>query len=318
MKDKVSFIFCIEKGQLEKETISCIRSLRKFGGQLSNSRIYCICPRKSQAVSNVSKSILNTLEATYIEVNLNTEYQAYPLANKPLVCEYVESIEKDSEYLIFLDSDTLIINPLDNIINKHADIQLSPVLVKNLGFANAEDKHFIYWKKIISRFDLSDLHKTRTLIANEEIIGYWNSGVIVAKNNKDIFKNWRKTFTKLFNSKLLPSERFYHTEQLSVSLLVLKDKYNFLELPNKYNYHISNQSELYSDYKITDYKEIHILHYHKLLQFSSFAFPFPKLKNLNTIKPWIEKELNTQGLYPLSIGKRIRHALGNFYYKHLK
>ena len=318
MNNKVAFIFCIEKGQLEKETISSIRSLRHFGGRLSSSSVYCICPRPKRAICDKSRSILNDLNVTYIEENLNTEYQSYPLANKPLVCEYVEAIDQASDYLIFLDSDTLVINPLDTIINEYVDIQLSPVLVKNLGLSSQNDSNYSYWKKIINLFKLNELQKTRTLITNEEIFGYWNSGVIVVKNHKDIFKKWSETFKTLYEASLLPDERFYHTEQLSLSLLIHKNEFNFSELPNKYNYHISNQEDLHSLNKIFDYKEIHILHYHKLLQFSSFRFPFPKLKNLNFIEQWIKNEFKSQGLYPLGTGKRVKHAIGNFYYKHLK
>ena len=318
MTQKISFIYCIEHGQLANETLASIQSLRKFGGSLATETIYCVCPRPEKSLSPQTESILASLNVEYIEVPLNNIYANYPLANKPLACQYIESIDKQSDYFIFLDSDTLIINPLDDIIDPDVDICLSPVLVKNLGVENNNDVNYSYWKKIIQEFDILNPVYTHTLIDNIRILGYWNSGVILIKNNREIFSNWLAVFEKLYASDMLPKERLYHTEQLSLSIVVQKYNYLFHELDSKYNYHISNHRNLNEAHQINDYDHISILHYHKLLQFSSFYFPFPKLSNASSYYNQLLSILKENELFPLPLPLQIRHFFGNLYYNYMK
>ncbi len=101
MPIKVSFIYCIEKGELEKQAILSIKSLRKNGGVYSKSRIYCVCPREKRCISKDSIEVLQNLGVNYIVKNLNYKYENYPLANKPLVCSNI-CITSAKSALIFI------------------------------------------------------------------------------------------------------------------------------------------------------------------------------------------------------------------------
>ena len=293
-------------------------SLRHFGGYLSKQKVYCVCPRLHYAISNEGKSILKSLDVEYIEKDLNQHYSSYPLANKPIVCEYIESIDHSSDYLLFLDSDTLIVNPIDDILKHNADIALSPVLVKNLGLENKEDPNYNFWHHILNDFKVKNPIHTNTLIHDTKIVGYWNSGVILINNNQGIFSDWLDTFKKLYAADYIPQNRRYHIEQLSLSITVHKNEYKFQELDKRFNYHISNHKDLNEKYQLNDYMDISILHYHKLLEFSSFTFPFPKLNLYSNFKKQISPLLHELQLFPLSPFLQLKHFFGNLYYNLFK
>ncbi len=314
MPNKVSFIYCIEKGELAKQTILSIKSLRRNGGVYATSRIYCVCPNAKRSISENDIASLQQLDVIYLVKNLNEKYEHNPLANKPLVCAYVESID-DHDFLVFLDSDTIIINCLKEILPKHGMISCTAVIAKNIGTQLNGDENIRIWNQAFNAFRIQSPLMARTLITNEEIIGYWNSGVIVIKNDNHLFKDWLAVFEKLYEDNIVPEQYSYFIEQFSLSLLIHQNWKAFEPLPDSFNYDISNHKYLHATNRLDAYHKIHILHYHKIFLNATFNFPLPKLDKGSAIRSWIKSQVKDDKIYPLKFPVMIKHFFGRSYFK---
>jgi len=309
-----SFIYCIEDGELEKQTMLSITSLRKNGGVYAQAPIYCMCPNLNRSISKRSKDRLHALEVKYLEKDLNVKYLNYPLANKPLVCSFVEEIA-DTDYLIFLDSDTIVIGCLGNIIPKYGKISTGDVLVKNIGALPSNDKNLSVWLRVFSHFNIESALKASTLMTNQEIVGYWNSGVIVVENHNGFFAEWLGLFKNIYESKIVPERYGYFKEQFSLSVLIHRYQSVFEALDDSFNYHISNHKSIFHERRINSYEGIRILHYHKIYRFSTFFSPLPKLQSGVQSKSWVEEMVQEEGIYPLPFLRRLKNTFGNPYFR---
>jgi len=263
---KIIFIICTEKGTLEKKSILLVKSIRKFAGKYKNCDILSFSPRKGEEISVKGREELNKLGVKHYNIPLNTMYTDYPLANKPLVCSYVEKNYK-SDYLIFLDSDKLILNePSEIVFDSKYDLALRPVDIKNIG-SNGEDENSVYWKKLYNILNITEYNYVTTTVDKEKVFQYWNSGFISIKSGKKIFQLWKENFEKIMRLNIQPKQGTFFLEQSIFAATVSSLNLNVIELSKGYNYPIHIQRNL-EGFKRLD--ELVSIHYHHILE--SFDF----------------------------------------------
>lgn len=309
----ITFIYVIEKGILEKQTILSIKSLRTFGGDLKNSPVKCFCPRPNKNLSPNTKMILKTLSAELINDKINSKYTYYPLANKPLVCSHSTEFT-NTPHVAFVDSDTIFLNEPNLLtINSHP-IKIGPPVSQNVGTTGKGDKNYNYWNSLLKRYSIDDdFIKSTPLSSNKKIIGYWNTGVM-SLNDKNFFKEWKDTFTDMLDNGLTPPNGIYMTEQVSLAITIHRLKASVYELPHAYNYHTTGQNIVKPEHLLQTIDDMVIMHYHHALRRSHFINPIGRFLQKTSQSEWIINNLKTLALYPLPIKKRIWHLSSDIYH----
>jgi hypothetical protein len=295
LKHSVAFIICSEKGELEKKSLLFAKSLRNFGGVLKDAPIYSVAPRKGKNISEKTLNIFRELNVNHQYLNLNTKYSTYAFANKIEACTYFEK-QLTEDLLIFCDSDQLILGGLDELLLKDESLAMQYVAIKGIG-SNGKDNNAEYWKELYKLTNVKTQHYI-TLPDNQQILQYFNSGLIVVKRNLGLFKKWNKNFDLVMQSQLIPTKGDFFSEQSVLSATISAMEISVKVLPKSYNFHLLNHTNLDEALQKIENGEIRMLHYHNTFDFpNKIILPegFYLRKNSSKLN-WINMELNNCGV----------------------
>jgi hypothetical protein len=302
---KACIIYCIEAGQLEKNTILSIASIRQFGGVLNSFDIYCVQPRGQFPISQKTRSLLSEWGVTLIQKPLNTRHRYYALANKPIVCDFMMRNFTYDRY-IFLDSDTLILNEPVQLLFSASDIAICPVAHKGVGATNLEDENGAYWLKILEHAHVNprQLRFVETAIEKEKIIAYWNTGVISFHGKSDICEKWNLLVQRALEQELYPDNNIFFVEQTCLAAILMSGEYNITQMSLDTNFPLTKKSADHIDTLNLD--EISILHhYHNLDMIIGHLIRTTGQEK----EDWILEQLDTMKLYPDNLSDRIVGSL---------
>jgi len=264
MIKKTELIICTEKGYLESLSKALIFTLRTFGGAYKDIPIYSYQPRKDFPVSKATRAFFEQYGVEYVDLNLNTEFSHYPLANKPLACAHREQHTK-AEVLIFMDSDIVFQKePTAFSDLEQADVLLRPVDAKNIG-TNGADGNEDYWNALYQLLNVNIKREVRSTVDNHSLLEYYNSGQIIANNNKALFAHWKENFTKTMHAKLMPKQGLFFVEQSVFSATLAQLELNIKSIDKYYNVPIHMLKDFKNEaYTIDSIEELVTMHYHKL------------------------------------------------------
>ncbi len=307
MQKNPKIIICTEKGKLEKYAILLCRSIRTFGGKLSNVEILSFAPRKGFEPSKQTLKAFEELGVIHENIELNTEYRTYPLANKPLVCAYVEE-QYSNQNIVFIDSDQIVFNePIDFELPNDCDLLIRPVDFKGVGFSSTEEPNFVYWKKLMEdlNFDVLTYDKLKTS-TGDDIYPYFNSGLIITNTKHGLFKQWLKNFELIYSKNLLPDNGIFFLEQSLFSATVLQLGLNFRMLKNTYNYPFSIQEKLSSEVKEQDLSKLVTAHYHDLFATKNLPKFYTEFSKLTEKGRWLADHVKKLEIKPDNYFQKIK------------
>ncbi len=260
--DNIRLIFIVERGVLEQQTIWSLKSIRKFGDSMANCHVTCYSPR---ALFYPSKSTVKTLEALGASVvlkDLNKSFKYYALANKPLVLKEVAESYSE-EYIVFLDSDTLVFQNFHSLLSGSFDIAAAPVFEQGIGVLHSDDENGFYWDSISRHIGLSidNLPLVTTGVKKKSIRAYYNTGVIAFSKNvlAQLSSIWITLIDYAISNKILPTSGIYFVEQSTFSLTVHSMGLNIKTLPNYYNFPVITGSE--DLFKSLDFNQVLLVHH---------------------------------------------------------
>jgi len=199
-EENCAIITVIENnGNLENEAELCFKYLRENNGVLSNIPIYTICITK-KTISNKMKTVLEKYKVIYIEeFDLNSQIlKGSGFFNMPLGCAKLEE-KLDYEYLIYLDLDMFLINPMK--LNYNTDL-----IIEEYNFNNGP----FVWEK--SKNEFSNLFNTPNT--------YINTQFIITKRENYIFKQWKKNLLSLYKPKNYIGMDISVLEEFSFEILI--------------------------------------------------------------------------------------------------
>lgn len=269
---KLGIITVIETGDLEQKTKLLVDSIRTFGGEICNSKIWAIKPRKGKAITQETLSFLHNHDVEFIDIDLNKRWHLYGFANKIYAAAYIEEqFGNQYETLLFLDSDTIVTDAIDpEILEGKYKVAAKPIDSKHLAItpSNPISK---FWERIYEACNFNDMRKlwtVRTTIENLEIYAYFNSGVVFVDPSSKIFSQWLENFHRVIKNKKfyhLAAKEYFFLEQALLAGTILKEvpKPQVKVLDHTYNYSLNFINEL--NEKVID-REIKILHYDKSFQ----------------------------------------------------
>lgn len=239
-----------------------VRSIRKFGGSLSDCPIYSFQPRKSKKVSQETLNFFEQYNVTHIDKELNKSYKFYPLANKVLACAWAEE-NVASEILVFLDSDVVVLGePLELASLNHADVRLRPVDIKGIGTDGKGDSTWPFWEKLYDIYRITSRNYVETTVDHANILSYWNAGHIVAKRSSQLFNCWKQTLDKMLSEKILPPNGLFFMDQVALAISICRLDLRVDQLPPAYNYPLHLHEKMLQCGAGHELHEVVSFHYH--------------------------------------------------------
>lgn len=258
---KLSYVFALGPNELEQKSLFLLRSIRQ-NTSASQNEIYVFIAEEEK--EEISKETIKEVRNSATIIRGNIPIKEYPLsaAHKAL---HEASNKSESEYLLLLDTDTLVLNEPKTHLQHESDLFLKPVDTGESYWGQSESNK--EWKQLFQDNDLE--------FPEEEVIStvdkrkvrppYYNGGAILTRNNafpKEYLDLNKKVYGTL-------STDNYYTDQ--IVLAILAEKYNVEELDESYNYpqHL----------RFVPNSSANILHYHELYRIYLPIIISSKLRN---------------------------------------
>ena len=192
-----------------------------------------------------------------------TDSNIYLITNKDIRlerCNIIKAEIKKHDYLYFIDKvqaasvfessveapylwidvDSIFLKPINTICMNNHQICLNPVDIKNIGVSK-DEKASEVWLKTMKLLNVNDInHHVITRISNEEILPYYNIGMVYINHHLSIFKETYQSILELSKHDDVHhlvisnplNQIFYH--QLVFSLIVEKLYQNHLSPLGQY------------------------------------------------------------------------------------
>jgi len=275
MDAAVTFFFCVEPNSEIAITnaTALAKSIRLFGGTFSSCPIIAVTPR-DEPVSSSTLMALEQCGVTYAKAPFASKKQ-FPHANKISAGVFIEIIASTT-YLVFLDTDSLILNePTLFFLSEDEDIGLTPVWAKGIGCSGPSDASMQLWRAAFTEFEknIPD-ERVVTILEGEQIIPYYNSGMILTKKKDKFYSHWHSVFDHLISKVSIinilnpPCLSHYKynplmfIEQFSLAVAVGAYLKRVKILPATYNCPLHHKETLSAAYQNTFFDLDHVVQWH--------------------------------------------------------
>ena len=292
---QVTFVCCVESGSLETQTIRMIESLRRWGGRFASCPVYAVTPRFGSPISKQTRQIFDKFQVEYIRFHEPSQYSWNKFLNKLLALSAVEKLAK-TEYVGWLDSDSLIINEPDQFIFDVNDNFLAcPSDKLNIGTSGKDDPNDLYWQEICKCLGI-DIETVPWINSEPEGIKirfYLNSGVFIYRRSTNFAQHYLETFIRLCDSCIASQDAgFFFNDQVALGLTVVKMGISWRTLPYSHNFAICSSIPAYW-YNVEQLKNAKIIHYHDSMW---YWFWDTFLESMNQSHPDVAQWLTSIGM----------------------
>lgn len=235
-----AIVFCVEKGGLEYKALCMALSLRANWDDWSDIPMYAYSPRAHRQISPWLSEIFDNLHIHRVVEPLNSEFDDYPLANKPLCMAHAEQ-NLDHENIIFLDSDIFCWNqPKHLTLSEGKSLAMMPDTTKSIASSGSHDPYEPMWMALYKEAGVSTAPYVQTVLTNERVRSWWSSGVIVSKRRSGLMTQWLELFQRVVNKPLFVPEARYLREQMTICALAAAHYSEFEPLPLYCNFPVQN------------------------------------------------------------------------------
>lgn len=227
-RERFCFVFVCQQGALEAKAVLLAASLRRY---LSVEHdLVAALPTPRQQYGTPSKAALTSFEQLSVRTTpiINRISPDYPIGNK-IDCL---AIETDCPHLIFVDSDVMLLRPID----------LSPLSGTRLAAVPASRTQIgkDHWEQFYLEFNLpippTSMH---TLISKELTLPYFNSGFLVVESKiaASLANAWADCALKLRRRSDLPERiRNRFLDQVSLPIAAARLGIDILPLGPEWNF----------------------------------------------------------------------------------
>src|SRR5690554_659473 len=205
MNTKTNIIFCSELGIIENQSLLLIESLKKWRDSRVIS-IHAYSPRKQNSPTEKTINFFKNHKVNHHTKNLNQTFLDYPIANKLLACADFEKNNRHEERIIFVDTDTIFLNPINaELLTEEPALYLRPVDNKGPGSESSDDTNDLFWQQVFALFNLPIPKPTlMTTVRPATIRPYYNAGFIWVNKIPGFFQQWYQDFLTIVESELRP------------------------------------------------------------------------------------------------------------------
>ena len=309
----VTFIACVERGELEEKTLLLCRSIRRYGGRFAESPIFTFQPRLGTEVSDDTRRGLESLGATHITERLNVDLAGYAIGNKVFASARGEELAT-TEFVAFLDSDTILTSepsafalpegidaaarpvdywrhgnePLDDPDHEHWKTRH-----RRVASAGPGDPIDPYWETMYELCGVTNRPWVETVGDRKRVRAYFNSGLVVARRSAGLFAQWKGDFLTLIeNDHLPPGGDRHYLDQLSLAVVLARvwDRVEILD--GRYNYPLIGRPLLPQPLRSAQLEELVHVHYNRYFNVPGFLRSVrPPLRRDSQVAGWLAEFL---------------------------
>lgn len=224
--NSTAYIFTIGPGSLSRQGLYLLKSInRNTEAGKEDVFVYIVDGEKD----NIEDDIINEVgeRATLIEGPMPNKN--YPLSAAHGALKKASEVS-DHEYLVLLDTDIVVLDDITIHEENEAELFVAPEVISHQFWAS-KDKSEDLLRDVFEKygFDYPDI-AVDSNYDRTEINPYYNSGVIITKNN-DFPERYLELSREIHGN--LP-EKNYNSDMISLSLLA--QDYDLFELPPQYNF----------------------------------------------------------------------------------
>lgn len=259
-----TFVFGIESGYFEAQTLLAVECLRKFGGRFADAPVLAITPRLGPSLTSHTLQRLDELNVIHIKRDMKHPDSWYCYMNKALAIMLAEEYAI-TEQIIWMDSDTLIVKEPELLwLEPEIDFAICST-DKNVGTGGPGDPNELYWLALCKHFciDIDRLPWIETEFMRERVRFRLHSGIYAFRRGSGLGKAFVTACEQMLHSRLIFSKKLpFPGDDVALAFAVVLLDLRWRLLPLSYNYEMTPKSFMYK----SKWNELHgtkILHYHK-------------------------------------------------------
>lgn len=274
----LNIIICVEQGVLEAQAQLLVRSAQTWLAGVDH-QITAYSPRPGHWPAPSTLNWFAAQGVAWCAEPLNEDFNDYPIANKVLACRHFEQTHPQPASLMFLDTDTVFLNPIEaHWLSQPQGLFLRPVDNKGPGSESADDPNDGFWQAVFA-LCLVDLPApaVQTTVRPHLIRNYFNAGYIWAHHLPGFFAQWQADFMTLVESELRPfgyrsrdGDDFRCLDQVALAVTATRFQAALTVLPETHNYPLPFKPLMQQRPHHPSLSELVHVHYHRWFQHPDF------------------------------------------------
>lgn len=247
--DEATYAITADTGKLGEQAALLCQSISY---SCPNSTVVTFIPEYSYP--SVDEDVLQTLQELSTVVTGEVPIPNYPIS--ALQQALIEAAKiADSEYLVALDTDTVVVEP-PTIPHETADLYARPASLADAYWTHPQSRDD--WAQLYDFHDVEFPDSRLTgAVDDEEILPFYNAGLVVT-SDYEFPQEWLEVTRSTIDDNILPRDESFYNDQLA--LAVLASKYDTETLATRENFPVSAYLRCPSD--------VTVLHYGRLYQLS--------------------------------------------------
>lgn len=223
----ITYAFAIGPGKLSQQGRWLLQSIKANTDATREDIISFLVSSERERISNETVEYFEQ-NSTLIEGEMPNP--DYPLSAAHAALEQATQKSK-YDYTILLDTDTVVLDGITVHQDNDSELFLVPSPISTLYWTNTEQSSDD-WSDLYEKYDIEWPEKrVRSTVHDKEMLPYFDSGVIITKNETDFASRWKNVSKEIHGE--LP-EMNYYTDNVSIGLL--SNLYDLKVLPESYNY----------------------------------------------------------------------------------
>ena len=258
---ETAFLIRVARGKLESQSLLFVESVREWGGALAESPVYAFTsPEDAPSEETIER--LGALDATQVELELDSPYRDPPVLNKVFVSAWAER-ELDHEVLAFVDSDTVFLDEPRGLLDDGSLAAAKPVgNSRAAGSTGPGDPNEPYWQRVYDELGVGSWPFVTTTVDRARIRAYWNTGLVAARRTAGLFAAWEEALVRLFESGCVFKKRVL-MEQVAWAGVIAEIHDRVRILPEEYNYPLPKRTFLPPGVRDLELDDLVHVHYHR-------------------------------------------------------
>jgi len=297
--EPITFVTLAFPGKPITEPLMLAESIREFGGELADCPIIFLFPQYGGDFDVSQQRVLRKLRVETIPFVIAGDEQEFPFSAKVEAAAAAEkALAGKSELLAWLDSDTLVVNDLKELLLLPGKvIGCRPVHHKLLGLKWGELPD-AFWHQVYQAAgaQVENNHPPMLTNTGEKIRPYLNAGSFVLLPERGIVSRWRQVFNTCIRSKeFLPFFQqnelyriFLHQALFTIILLNMVETCEMQVFSSGVNYPLHLHNKIPETFRAKQIKDLVTVRYEEILSDPDWR---KKYLILDPISGWIEETL---------------------------
>lgn len=223
--DGLTYAFSTGPGDLENQACFLLKSIQTYTSASPGDIVIYVVDSE---IDRLSKGVLS-----YFDENASIVRGPMPNPDFPLSASHgalvAASRETTNDYIILLDTDTVVLDDIEIQNSSQADLFLKPADLGDRYWASPESIND--WKSLYDKYNFDiPAFRVRSTVDNQQMLPYYNGGVILTANN-DFPERWLNLSREIHGN--LPLSNYFSE---MVALALLSSDYSVDVMSEEYNY----------------------------------------------------------------------------------